>query len=190
MNRGINDSKDLPSEYLETIYDDIAQNEIKMKHTPKVNSRYDATYLQSEKHRRMLYSMEMEQMAENAKTQMEDVSHIQTDFVTATQIGHVKTMSKVAWSPFLAAFSVNLQDNDDPFSAEDRKIAYYNMGRIRLQWSRIWAVLGDHFNKCGCNPNEEVAFFCVDSLRQLSIKFLEKGESPIFPISKGFSPTL
>ena len=51
--------------------------------------------LQSEKHRRMLYSMEMEQMAENAKTQMEDVSHIQTDFVTATQIGHVKTMFKV-----------------------------------------------------------------------------------------------
>lgn len=43
MNRGINDSKDLPSEYLEAIYDDIAQNEIKMKHTPKVNSRYDAT---------------------------------------------------------------------------------------------------------------------------------------------------
>ena len=43
----------------------------------------------------MLYSMEMEQMAENAKTQMEDVSHIQTDFVTATQIGHVKTMFKV-----------------------------------------------------------------------------------------------
>ena len=51
--------------------------------------------LQSEKHRRMLYSMEMEQMAESAKTQMEDVSHIQTDFVTATQIGHVKTMFKV-----------------------------------------------------------------------------------------------
>ncbi|XP_046853583.1 brefeldin A-inhibited guanine nucleotide-exchange protein 1-like [Xenia sp. Carnegie-2017] len=61
----------------------------------------------------MLYSMEMEQMAENAKKQMEDVSHIQTDFVTATQIGHVKTMFKVAWSPFLAAFSFNLQDNDD-----------------------------------------------------------------------------
>ena len=43
MNRGINDNKDLPPEYLEAIYDDIAQNEIKMKHTPKVNSRYDST---------------------------------------------------------------------------------------------------------------------------------------------------
>ena len=27
------------------------------------------------------------------------------------------------------------------------EIAYYNMGRIRLQWSRIWSVLGDYFNK-------------------------------------------
>ncbi len=27
------------------------------------------------------------------------------------------------------------------------EISYYNMGRIRLQWSRIWEVLGDHFNK-------------------------------------------
>ena len=27
------------------------------------------------------------------------------------------------------------------------EIAYYNMGRIRLQWSRIWAVVGEYFNK-------------------------------------------
>jgi len=31
MNRGINDSKDLPEEYLSAIYDEIAANEIKMK---------------------------------------------------------------------------------------------------------------------------------------------------------------
>lgn len=33
MNRGINDSKDLPEEYLSSIYDEIAGNEIKMKTT-------------------------------------------------------------------------------------------------------------------------------------------------------------
>ena len=31
MNRGINDSKDLPEDYLSQIYDEIAGNEIKMK---------------------------------------------------------------------------------------------------------------------------------------------------------------
>lgn len=29
------------------------------------------------------------------------------------------------------------------------EISYYNMNRIRLQWSRIWQVVGDHFNKVG-----------------------------------------
>ena len=29
------------------------------------------------------------------------------------------------------------------------EISYYNMERIRLQWSRIWAVLGNHFNVVG-----------------------------------------
>ena len=33
MNRGINDSKDLPSEYLENIYDQIKQKEISLKPT-------------------------------------------------------------------------------------------------------------------------------------------------------------
>ena len=33
MNRGINDSKDLPEDYLSQIYDEIAGNEIKMKIT-------------------------------------------------------------------------------------------------------------------------------------------------------------
>ena len=33
MNRGINDQKDLPREYLEAIYDEIAANEIKMRST-------------------------------------------------------------------------------------------------------------------------------------------------------------
>jgi brefeldin A-inhibited guanine nucleotide-exchange protein len=33
MNRGINDSEDLPPEYLSSIYDQIAESEIKMKVT-------------------------------------------------------------------------------------------------------------------------------------------------------------
>ena len=40
MNKGINDSKDLPQEYLESIYDEISQNEIKMRSAPKNANRY------------------------------------------------------------------------------------------------------------------------------------------------------
>lgn len=38
----------------------------------------------------------------------------------------------------------------------------------------------------GCIPNEDVAFFAVDSLRQLSMKFLEKGEFANFRFQKDF----
>jgi brefeldin A-inhibited guanine nucleotide-exchange protein len=66
------------------------------------------------------------------------------------------------------------------------EISYYNMGRIRLQWSRIWQVLGDYFNMVGINANEEIAFFALDSLRQLSMKFIEKGELVGFRFQKDF----
>ena len=66
------------------------------------------------------------------------------------------------------------------------EISYYNMARIRLQWSRIWQVLGEHFNRVGCFPNEHVAFFAVDSLRQLSMKFIEKGELSGYRFQKEF----
>ena len=38
----------------------------------------------------------------------------------------------------------------------------------------------------GCLPSEEVAFFVADSLRQLSMKFLEKGELANFRFQKDF----
>lgn len=65
-------------------------------------------------------------------------------------------------------------------------VAFYNMNRIRFEWGKIWTVIGEHFNAAGCNTNESVAFFSIDALRQLSIKFLEKGELPNFRFQKEF----
>uniref|UniRef100_A0A3Q1JR92 ADP-ribosylation factor guanine nucleotide-exchange factor 1 (brefeldin A-inhibited) n=1 Tax=Anabas testudineus TaxID=64144 RepID=A0A3Q1JR92_ANATE len=378
MNRGINDSKDLPEEYLSAIYNEIAGKKIAMKETKELTMKSNKQSVASEKQRRLLYNVEMEQMAKTAKALMEAVSHVQAPFTSATHLEHVRPMFKLAWTPFLAAFSVGLQDCDDTevaslclegircairiaciFSIQlerdayvqalarftlltassgiaemkqknidtiktlitvahtdgnylgnswheilkcisqlelaqligtgvkaryisgtvrgkegfiastkeqsndeylglvggtvDRKqiasiqesigetssqsvvvavdriftgstrldgnaivdfvrwlcavsmdelaspthprmfslqkiveISYYNMGRIRLQWSRIWEVIGDHFNKVGCNSNEDVAIFAVDSLRQLSMKFLEKGELANFRFQKDF----
>ena len=30
------------------------------------------------------------------------------------------------------------------------EICYYNMNRVRLEWSRMWEVLGSHFNTVSC----------------------------------------
>ncbi|KAI8065502.1 hypothetical protein BC940DRAFT_304263 [Gongronella butleri] len=66
------------------------------------------------------------------------------------------------------------------------EISYYNMNRIRMEWSNIWAILGEYFNKVGCQSNFNVAFFALDSLRQLSMKFLEKDELAHFKFQKDF----
>ncbi|KAK8729377.1 hypothetical protein OTU49_008796 [Cherax quadricarinatus] len=368
MNRGINDSKDLPEEYLSSIYDEIAGNEIKMKAT---STKLGKQAVANEKKRKSLFNLEMETISITAKSLMEAASHVDATFTLATHVEHVRPMFKMAWTPFLAAFSVGLQDCDDAevaslcldglrcairitcifcmtlerdafvqclarftlltanspltemkaknvdciktlitvahtdgnylgkswleilkcisqlelaqligtgvkpqyikdsglkmphetsnfldafpefITGEQKKLAhikesmgetssqsvvvavdriftgstrldgdavvhfvralcqvsleelaapsprmfslqkiveisYYNMGRIRLQWSRIWEVLGDHFNKVGCNPNEDIAVFAVDSLRQLSMKFIEKGEFSNFRFQKEF----
>ncbi|XP_015595288.1 brefeldin A-inhibited guanine nucleotide-exchange protein 1 isoform X2 [Cephus cinctus] len=375
LNRRISDNEDLPEEYLSKIYDEIAGNEIKMKSNP---NRPGKQVISSEKKRRLLWNMEMEVISTAAKNLMESVSHVQAPFTTAKHLEHVRPMFKMAWTPFLAAFSVGLQDCDDPeiaslcldgircairiacifhmslerdayvqalarftlltanspitemkaknidtiktlitvahtdgnylgsswldvvkcisqlelaqligtgvrpqllgppskphfpsplanftnlthnnshqsnslnlssldpsvkesigetssqsvvvavdriFTGSTRldgdaivefvkalcqvsleelahptqprmfsltkivEISYYNMGRIRLQWSRIWQVLGDHFDRVGCSPRQDISFFAVDSLRQLATKFIEKGEFANFRFQKEF----
>ncbi|KAJ8919644.1 hypothetical protein NQ315_006170 [Exocentrus adspersus] len=349
LNSGNTDSKDVPVEYLSQIYDEIAGHEIKMKNPI---SKPGKQQVNNEKKRKILFDMEMEAISTAAKNLMESVSHVQAPFTLAKHLEHVRPMFKMAWTSFLAAFSVGLQDCDDPevaalcldgircairiacifhmtlerdayvqalarftlltanspimdmkaknidtiktlimvahtdgnylgtswldilkcisqlelaqligtgvrpeflsgpghkppdpsskehigqtssqsvVVAVDRiftgsirldgdaivefvkalckvsleelahpgqprmfslqkivEISYYNMGRIRLQWSRIWQVLGEHFNTVGCNPNEEICFFAVDSLRQLSMKFIEKGEFSNFRFQKDF----
>ena len=69
---------------------------------------------QSEKQRRLLFNLEMEQMSHAAKSLMEAASHVQAEFTCATHVEHVRPMFKLAWAPFLAAFSTGLQDCDDP----------------------------------------------------------------------------
>ena len=49
----------------------------------------------SEKQRRLLYNLEMEQMAKTAKALMEAVSHVQAPFTSATLLEHVRPMFKV-----------------------------------------------------------------------------------------------
>ncbi|KAH6718021.1 hypothetical protein DL95DRAFT_333020 [Leptodontidium sp. 2 PMI_412] len=66
------------------------------------------------------------------------------------------------------------------------EISYYNMTRVRFEWTNIWAVLGEHFNRVGCYNNTRVVFFALDSLRQLSMRFMEIEELPGFKFQKDF----
>lgn len=56
----------------------------------------------------------------------------------------------------------------------------------RLVWSRIWAILSDFFIAVGCQSNLQLAMYAVDSLRQLSMKFLERDELANYTFQNDF----
>ncbi|KAJ2734898.1 guanine nucleotide exchange protein for ADP-robosylation factor, partial [Coemansia sp. BCRC 34962] len=120
----------------------------------------------------------------------------------------VGALSRVAWSELTAAFREdggNAQQKQGHMRrgsaargqgamASSRlfsltkivEISYYNMGRIRVEWSQIWAILGPLFDRVGAYSDTRAALFALDSLRQLSMKFLEKEELPHFAFQKEF----
>ncbi|TDZ20193.1 Protein transport protein SEC7 [Colletotrichum orbiculare MAFF 240422] len=95
-----------------------------------------------------------------------------------------RALTEVSWDEIKVSGS-----NDSPRTYSLQKIveiAYYNMTRVRFEWSAIWDVLGDHFNRVGCHNNITIVFFALDSLRQLSMRFMEFEELAGFKFQKDF----
>lgn len=114
MNRGINDEKDLPKEFLESVFDQVAEHELKLKgNNPTAGSKVPQK-AETEKQRRLLYNMEIEQVTQTARSLMESVYQGSTNFTSAKHGEHIMPMFKLAWTPSLAAFSIGIQDCDDP----------------------------------------------------------------------------
>ncbi|KAF3273894.1 guanine nucleotide exchange protein for ADP-robosylation factor [Orbilia oligospora] len=96
----------------------------------------------------------------------------------------VRALCEVSWQEVQSSGS---SESPRMFSLQKLvEISFYNMNRIRFEWSNIWAILGEHFNNVGCLPNTSIVFFALDSLRQLSMRFLEIQELPHFRFQKDF----
>ncbi|KAL8675454.1 MAG: hypothetical protein Q9168_000155 [Polycauliona sp. 1 TL-2023] len=96
----------------------------------------------------------------------------------------VRALSEVSWQEIQSS-----GNSDSPRTYSLQKlveISYYNMTRVRFEWTNIWQVLGEHFNEVGCHTNTNVVFFALDSLRQLSMRFMELEELPGFKFQKDF----
>jgi brefeldin A-inhibited guanine nucleotide-exchange protein len=60
-------------------------------------------------------------------------------------VDFVRALSEVSWEEIQSA---GQSAQPRMFSLQKLvEISYYNMGRIRMEWSNIWAVLGEHFNQ-------------------------------------------
>lgn len=99
-------------------------------------------------------------------------------------IDFVRALSEVSWREIQSSGQT---DSPRTYSLQKLvEISYYNMTRVRIEWSKIWEVLGQHFNQVGCHSNTTVVFFALDSLRQLSMRFMEIEELPGFKFQKDF----
>ncbi|KAL8826627.1 MAG: hypothetical protein Q9170_007328 [Blastenia crenularia] len=96
----------------------------------------------------------------------------------------VRALSEVSWQEIQSS-----GNSESPRTYSLQKlveISYWNMTRVRFEWTNIWQVLGEHFNDVGCHTNTHVVFFALDSLRQLSMRFMEIEELPGFKFQKDF----
>ncbi|KAH9951731.1 hypothetical protein B0H21DRAFT_684859 [Amylocystis lapponica] len=99
-------------------------------------------------------------------------------------VDFVRALCDVSWEEIQSS---GLSQHPRLFSLQKLvEISYYNMGRIRLEWSNMWDILGEHFNQVCCHNNPHVGFFALDALRQLAMRFLEKEELPHFKFQKDF----
>lgn len=96
----------------------------------------------------------------------------------------VRALSEVSWQEIQSS---GQSDSPRTYSLQKLvEISYYNMTRVKFEWTNIWQILGEHFNVVGCHPNTNVVFFALDSLRQLSMRFMELEELPGFKFQKDF----
>ena len=96
----------------------------------------------------------------------------------------VRALSEVSWNEIQSSGQI---ESPRTYSLQKLvEISYYNMTRVRFEWTNIWQVLGEHFNQVGCHSNTNVVFFALDSLRQLSMRFMEIEELPGFKFQKDF----
>ncbi|KAI9069221.1 Sec7-domain-containing protein [Trametes sanguinea] len=99
-------------------------------------------------------------------------------------VDFVRALCDVSWEEIQSS---GLSQHPRLFSLQKLvEISYYNMNRIRLEWSNMWDILGEHFNQVCCHKNPHVSFFALDALRQLAMRFLEKEELPHFKFQKDF----
>ncbi|GAA5995532.1 hypothetical protein JCM11641_001060, partial [Rhodosporidiobolus odoratus] len=99
-------------------------------------------------------------------------------------VDFVQALSEVSWEEIQAS---GLAEQPRVFCLQKLvEICYYNMNRIRLEWSAMWLIIGEHFNQVTCHTNAKVSFLALDSLRQLAMRFLEKEELANFKFQKDF----
>ncbi|RVW41106.1 Brefeldin A-inhibited guanine nucleotide-exchange protein 2 [Vitis vinifera] len=125
-NRGIDDGKDLPEDYMRSLYERISRNEIKMKEddlAPQQKQSMNANRILGLD---SILNIVIRKRGEDNHMETSDdlIRHMQEQFkekarksesvyYAATDVVILRFMIEVCWAPMLAAFSVPLDQSDD-----------------------------------------------------------------------------
>jgi brefeldin A-inhibited guanine nucleotide-exchange protein len=66
------------------------------------------------------------------------------------------------------------------------EVAYYNMRRIKIVWSRLWQQMSELFIAVGCHPNQTISVRGIDHLKIMAVKFLEQDELANYHFQRDF----
>lgn len=112
-----------------------------------------------------------------------------SDFVEALcEISRQELEDSRHLSGFAPGDSKNSSNSRRVFSLQKVvEVADFNIGcRGRMTWLKMWRELAAYFKHVGSHPMKSIAMYAIDSLKQLSIKFLEKGEMKGFNFQSSF----
>lgn len=101
MNRGINESGDLPADFLSKIYDAVKTEEIKLKFGSAkraLTSTVARDTITSDKQRELLFNVQMKDVESIARDLMSNAGSISEEFTIAKHLEHVRPMFQVTWS--------------------------------------------------------------------------------------------
>lgn len=125
-NRGIDDGKDLPEDYMGSLYDRIVKNEIKMKDDNLIPQNKLPTNANRILGLDSILNIVIRKRGEEKALETSDdlIRHMQEQFkakasksesvyYAATDVVILRFMVEVCWAPMLAAFSVPLDQSDD-----------------------------------------------------------------------------
>lgn len=67
------------------------------------------------------------------------------NFLQTAIVDFVRALCDVSWEEIQSS---GMSQHPRLFSLQKLvEISYYNMNRIRLEWSNLWDILGEHFNQ-------------------------------------------
>ncbi|KAG8074252.1 hypothetical protein GUJ93_ZPchr0006g44990 [Zizania palustris] len=123
-NRGIDDGKDLPEEFMRSLYERIGKKEIKMKEEEFVPQQQKSTSSNKILGLDNILNIVIRKRESPMETSDDLIKHMQEQFkekarmseslfYPATDVVVLKFMVEVCWAPMLAAFSVPLDQSDD-----------------------------------------------------------------------------